>query len=71
MEIWRNFNNLMDIYRYYKGIRRKIYGFKAFIVEIWKILNGFKVFYGNMEEFYQFYRYLRHYHGNMEDFKRI
>jgi hypothetical protein len=51
MEIWRNFNNLMDIYRYYKGIRRKINGFKAFIVEIWKILNGFKVFYGKMEEF--------------------
>jgi hypothetical protein len=37
MEIWKNFINFIDIY----GI----------IMEIWRILNGFKAFYGKMEEF--------------------
>jgi hypothetical protein len=40
-------------------------------MEIWKILNEFKVFNLNMEEFYQFYGYLQHYHGSMEVFKRF
>jgi hypothetical protein len=71
MEIWWILNGFMDIYRYYMGIWRSFNVLTAFIMEIWRILNGFTVFNGNMDEFYQFYEYLRHYHGNMEDIKRI
>jgi hypothetical protein len=51
MEIWRNFEIFMDIYRYNMGIRRSFNGFTAFIMGIWRILNGFSDCNGNMEKF--------------------
>jgi hypothetical protein len=33
------------------GILRSFNAFTAFVIEIWRILTGFTVFNGNMEEF--------------------
>jgi hypothetical protein len=48
----------MDIYRYNKGLRRSFKVFMAFIMEIVRILNGFKAFNVNTEEIYESYGYL-------------
>jgi hypothetical protein len=49
------FNNFMDIYCYNMGIRRSLNVFTAFIMEIWRILNGFTAFNGNMEDIKRVY----------------
>jgi hypothetical protein len=85
MEIWRIINSFMDIYCYNMGIRRCFNVFTAFMMEILRILNGFKAFNGYMEDFNNFvdiycfnmkirrnfYRFYGFYHGNSVDFKRF